>query len=106
MRDPVLLCAGLLPSRLVDTVLVDAAMDPGARGRRPVSLEIVVAVKERPVRAATRDLLQHRLGIRLLMGTLKGIVPGQLEDRPVLRVLRIRELLPDGPAEVIDPVQL
>src|SRR5205807_8841753 len=85
--DPVLLGLGLASRRLVDAVLVDPAVDPRATGGRAVILERVVAGQERSVRGATADLLQHRFGVRLVVLALNWVVPDEVEDRPVLRII-------------------
>ena len=55
-RDPVLLGVRLLARRLVDAVLVDAGMDPGAARRRPIIGEVLVLRDERAVAVAAVDL--------------------------------------------------
>src|SRR5207248_1814965 len=52
------------------------------------------------------DLGQHGLGVRLLEPALRGVVPGQVEHRPVALVGARRQFLPDPLAEVIHEPQL
>src|SRR5207244_10426460 len=48
-----------------------------------------------------RDLGEYRLGARLLVLSARRVVPGEIEQRPIARRLRIRELLADDAAEVV-----
>src|SRR4051794_23119807 len=94
--DPVLLPVRLLTRRLVDAVLVDARVDPGAAGGRPVGLELLVLLDVAarvPVEAAY--LHQHDVRVRLLIRPGGRVVPGQVENRPILRVGGAGELLAD-----------
>src|SRR5206468_2247048 len=94
--DPVLLVARCLACRLIDAVLVDAGMDPRPARGRPVLAQLLVLLDVAavlPVDAA--DLHQHHVGVRLVVGPDRRVVPREVEDRPVLRVRRPRELLAD-----------
>ncbi len=46
------------------------------------------------------------LGVGLVVGSPDRIVPGQLQQRAVARILGAGELAPDGPAQVIDPMEV
>jgi hypothetical protein len=104
--DPVLLGVRPAARRLVDAVLVDPAVDPRSARCPTIRLQIVVAGEERAVGAPAGDLLQDVLGVRLALRALERVVPREVEDRPVARVGRSGELLPDPRAEVVDPVEL
>jgi hypothetical protein len=81
-------------------------VDPGAAGGRAVPFKLVVAREERAVGLATGDLHEHVLGVWLVVWSLEWVVPGQVEDRPVLWILRAGQLLADPLAKVVDPVKL
>src|SRR5690242_10280637 len=100
-RDPVLLGVGPPASRLVDPVGVDAGMDPRAAGRRAVVLEVLVRGDERAVGVAAVDLLQHRLGVGLVLRALRGVVPGESPQREVTRLAGVGQPLADAAPEVV-----
>src|SRR3954447_11900732 len=105
--DPVLLPVRPLARRLVDRMLVDPGMDPRAAGRGPVVAQLLVLLDVAavlPVEAA--DLHQHDFSVRFVVRSERRVVPGQVEDRAVLRIARPRELVADLAPEVEEEVQL
>src|SRR5205085_10391667 len=106
VRDPVLFALRLLARRLIYAVLVDAAVDPGPAARRAVVLELLVGGERFALRACAIDLSEHRFGVGLLVGAFQRVVPGQLQDWTIARIVGVAELLADCLAQVVDPVQL
>ena len=96
----------LAPRGLVDAVRVDAAVDPAAAARRAVVLQLGVGRQRLAVGVPAVDLGQHRLGARLVYLALGRVVPGQLAHRPVARLGRAGQPLPDQPAEVVGEPQV
>jgi hypothetical protein len=99
--------ARLPPRRLVDAVGVDPGVDPAAADGGAV----VAQLHERRQRPSGRDLVpvdlhEHGLGAGLVVLAVHRVRPRQVEDRPVLRVLGRRQLLPDDAPEVVEEPQL
>lgn len=68
---------------------------------RPAPLPGALAGEPPPV-----DLTTDRIGARVLCLVVHRVVPGEIEQRPVLQVGRAGEALPDEPAEVKTEVAL
>ena len=91
----------LLARRLVDVVGVDAAVDPAAAGGGAVRLQARIAGERLALGVVAVDLGQHRLGARLADLAVRRVVPREILDRLVARVVGVGELLADDPAEVV-----
>ena len=104
---PGLLGARGAPGGLVDAVRVDTGVDPAAAEGGPVVLHLGVAGQRtaggdlHPV-----DLPQHRLGAGLVLLAVRGVVPGEVQQRPVALGRGPGQPLPDHPAEVVEEPQL
>src|SRR5205823_374085 len=105
-RDPRLLVMGLAPRRLVHTVCIATRVDPAAAGGGPVVLQ-VDKLRERRAGGDVEsvDLSQDGLGAWLLGGAFSRIVPGQVEDRAVLRIGRRGVYLAQPPPQLQQEVQ-
>jgi hypothetical protein len=91
----------------VDVVREAARADPAAGGRRAVVSELRERVHELPHgEVVPVDLAQHVLGVRLGVGAVFGVVPGEVADRPVALALRARVVRLDALAEVMGEVEL
>src|SRR5690606_13147438 len=106
-RHPVLLRAGLATGGLVDAVGEDAGVDPAAARRGAVGPHLDEARQQPAVRHLPAvDLLEHRLGARLVVPAVHRVVPGEVEQRTVPLIMAVRQPLPDDPAEVVEEPQL
>ena len=106
-RDPGLLGPGLAPGSLVDAVLVDAGVDPASTERRTVRLHLAERGQRAPGGDVVAvDLLQHVERARFSVLTVGGVVPGEVEDRPVALVGRPGQPFADHEAEVVEEPQL
>src|SRR5919204_3325339 len=85
-RHPTLLAARLPARRLVDLVGEAAAVDPAAAGSGAVGVQLRVAGERPAVGAPAVDLAQDCLRARLLEMTRSWVDPGEIKNRPVLRV--------------------
>src|SRR5206468_2491646 len=96
-----LLPVRLPPRRLVDPVRERAAVDPATAARGAVGFEPLVPREQLPLLVPAADLLQHRLGARLLEPGVRRIVPREVLDRAVLRVVGLLQALLDALPEVV-----
>lgn len=91
---------------LVDGVGVHAGVDPAAGGGRAVGAQL--GVGRQRVRGladpVSVDLGQHRLPVRVAV-LVGGVVPGQIQQRPVPLVGRAGQPLPDPLAEFVEELQ-
>ena len=101
-RRVALLPVRLAPRRLVLAVARRRRSRSSSRTRscRP-ALQQLVAGERLAGRVPAVDLREHRLGARLLDLARRRVVPRQVEERPVLRILRVLQLLADHAAEVV-----
>jgi hypothetical protein len=99
--------AGVAAAGLLDVVGEAARVDPAAGRRRAVVPELRERVHELPHgEVVPVDLAQHVLGVRLGVGAVFGVVPGEVADRPVALALRARVVRLDALAEVMGEVEL